>query len=120
MPIAVVSFRVDNNVYLLADANGNVTGFTNVVAALDTFENVYGRGHGRSFEGSMSACIHFMTYEIRCHEIDEVQSLVSTVVEIPTKLATISSLAGVMRGIVCTGPNAVSWHESGLAPRLVR
>ena len=118
---AVVSIKANDEIYLLSDDEGVVNGFPSQAAALRRFEAKYNQAHGRGYVGSMSACIHYMQFEYRCHEvIADVQSLMPSVVEPYSTIRSVYGESGGFKGILCTGPRAAEWHSGGVQPRLVQ
>lgn len=121
---AIVTFKADNQIYLLIDKKDMcVAGYTNVETALKIFEDAYNRHHDRGYGSSMSACLNYMEFDIAVHDVgkhpDASFLLDLQVLEKPHRAMNVNGMAGYMSGILLTGPNAVTYHNSGARPRLI-
>jgi hypothetical protein len=120
---AIISVLCDGKVYIQSVDNC-VRSFKTVREALDYFEKGYAGNHSRGYESSMSACLHYIQFHPKVHEMpdgEDCSSLVDEdVIDLETfKNCRIQSVSGTMAGALCTGSNALSWHESGISPALI-
>jgi len=121
MSVAIISFETEGKVYIQTDKENAVVGYPTSIEAVKSFESMYFDAHSRGYERSMSACMHFITFKPAIHVLDDIQEIVANnVAEIPFKTFRVSSGAGQLSGILCTGKYAKDWHDKGITPELVK
>ena len=120
---ALVSFYADNKVYLLLGEDRIVQAFDSVRRALDYFESPYLRAHNRGFTSSMSACLNYITFNPAIHswEHEDLSKLIEmgVIASDTFRSYTIGNISGQIKGALCTGAEAVNWHNSGITPKLI-
>jgi hypothetical protein len=120
---AIVTILADNKIYLMMN-DKTVQGFDTVNEAINHFEVGYNNNHARGYEASMSACLNFIQFSPSIHEWEH-ENLTPLVDEGVIELDnfrgySLSSVSGRMLGAICTGENALTFHESGITPKLIK
>jgi len=120
---ALVSFVCGNKVYLLIGDDNTIQAFETVRKGLDYFERSYSDAHSRGYESSMSACLNSIQFRPAVHEwrYEDASKLIEMgVIDLHTfKSYNLRNISGSMKGALCTGVNAMEWHESGIVPKLI-
>jgi hypothetical protein len=112
--------KTSAGIFLLWE-DDHVLGFETKQKALDYYEGAYSRGHSRSYEGSMSACVNFMEFQASIVAISEAGDLFAIVEHDEDGKVyphTLRSVSGGMAGLKCTADAEQFW-EKGTRPSLM-
>lgn len=105
--------------YILTTNDYSILAWGSVDDALAYFEDGYMESHGRSYESSMSACIHAMTFQPVIVTLpDSIEELKGLIGEI--KLFSLGSISGRMSGIKLPVALADDLISKGQQVRLVK
>jgi len=116
----IALIRTAQGYFVLLNQDRSVCGFTSIGAGLDSFERKYMEGHGRSYEGSMSACINHITLQpsiVSIESPDEIRQWAADPEKM--KMCSVSNVSGDFVGLVLDSTKAASVWESGAKPRLI-
>jgi len=104
---------------VLDDSNEAILGFVDQADGLRYYEDAYHRAHGRSYEGSMSACINWMAYQPSIVELtdEEISGLLERDEEGHTYACSLWHTSGGMTGVKCNDSAEAVW-ERGAKPKL--
>lgn len=111
--------EIDKKFILLTNPDGVVSGFESEKQGCNSFEQAYNRGHARGYEGSMSACIHFIFYQPSIVYFTNIEA-VKKILKDPIILISSWSAAGSMYGLQCKVKEARTLWNKGMKPRLIR
>jgi hypothetical protein len=120
---AVVVVLYDGTYSLLTDHEGVVVGYESVAKAVASFEDTYERKHHQSYEGSMSACIHSLFFQVSVIPIrgtTDLEPIVKRNEDGSVDIASMRTVAGSMTGLVLDPEKGKAAWERGEKPRLVR
>jgi len=106
-----------NEIYLMLQEDFAVAAWKSEYDAMQYFEKGYREAHVSSYERSMSACIHMVTFRPVIVHFDSIEE-VEEMLEKPMIPATLSNVAGRMNVIACN-EKASSKYEKGRTPSLV-
>jgi hypothetical protein len=93
-----------------------IQGFETLKEAKDYFLESYGDAHYRSFEGSMSACVHFMQFQPHIVRFESIEDVKNRIAAEEPHIFSMTSIAGRMLGISCRKEAYKIWEESESAP----
>jgi hypothetical protein len=118
--LALVAMTVDGGErhMLMTDRQGVLTAFKSAREGLDHFEGGYRAGHGRSYEGSMSACINWMQFRPTIVSFESMDDIYKAMGPGPYKLNSVQSIAGYMSGVFLPAENVEALTKRGVTPRL--
>ena len=108
----------EEKVYMLANDEFDVIGFSTLRKAKNYFENSYKSAHSRSYEGSMSACLNYITFQPSIIEIKDVEDIRNNIAEEKPKTVRLSHLSGFMNAITTREGVKELWN-SGIKPKLI-
>jgi hypothetical protein len=114
--LILIKGKEEGEVFIMATEDLMVHGFETLKQTKDYFLESYGNAHSRSYEGSMSACVHFMQFQphiVRFESLDDIKNRIAA--EDP-HVHSLTSIAGRMLGISCRKEAYKIWKESESAP----
>lgn len=116
--IIFVLIKFDGRIFIMADDKFNISAFTSVKSAIKHFESEYDNSHVRSYEASMSACMHFIQFQPRIvvAYFDVIKNEIAA--EEPRGFE-LNCISGFMKGIT-TREGVEKFWEEGKAPRLIK
>jgi len=121
---AVVLVKLDETrLVLMTGSSGCVQAFPTETDAVNYFEDAYARSHGRSYESSMSACLHSILYRPSVVVFASREEMLRGLGIVHPKKATIidaNSVCGGVSGILLESPRARRAWTKGVRPRLIR
>lgn len=104
-----MSIRVEGKVYIYCSEDGSF-----IHMERGTLESQLLKKMAFGGTWPTSVAVYLLQYQPRFHQVEDVQSLVDKVVVLPFAISRVGS----MMGAACVGPDAIEWHESGVAPSL--
>lgn len=113
-----VIVEVDKKFILMTDKDGVVSGFESERQGCESFERAYDRGHSRGYEGSMSACLHFVFYQPSIVYFANTEA-VKKILKEPIVLISSWSAAGSMYGLQCKVKETKAIWNKGTKPKLI-
>lgn len=119
----VALIKTEQHISFLTN-DGVVQGWTSLRDALAYWTNGYKRKHGSSYEGSMSACIHYISFQPRVIEIpgdteEERLEFLNSQVDLPASLMTFSNVSGRIQGVPLSAEKGPALYETGTSPDLM-
>ena len=99
----VVCITCDKKKYIMLNDDYKVMAFGKKKNAHKYFEQSYEAAHHRSYEGSMSACVHFIMFQpevVGPVDIDQIKEAVGT----GSQAYSLMSPAGAMNGMLLEKP----------------
>lgn len=116
MGFAIVLMKSDEKYYVVVDDDNSIGTYKTAGEALGSFEDLYERNHARSFEGSMSACINWMSFQPAVVWFEDVEgirrALFSGIRDEDIRVHSVRNVSGGFRGLLC-GPGVESiWTEA--------
>jgi len=121
---AVVLVKLDEKqLVLMTGDSGCVQAFPNETAAVHYFEDAYNRFHSRSYESSMSACLHAILYHPSVVVFASRMAMLRGLgISNPKKATVIDarSVCGGVSGILMESPKARRAWTRGVKPRLTQ
>ena len=118
MSLVIVFVKTDNKVLLLTDQKGAVSAnVSSVEDVVGYYERQYNKNHERSYESSMSACIHSLHFQYSVVAFDSEEALRAALPKTGS-LFSVRSVAGGVTGLDM-GEAGVALWESGAKPRLI-
>ena len=117
-PLYLVIMKADNKYYLYANKPGIVSAFNTEREALNYFERAYNRGHDRSFEGSMSACINWMSFQPSVISVNSDEELYSFFGGKQARFMDIRHVSGGFCGAI-PAMDLTEMFENGIKPSLI-
>jgi len=103
-------------VFIMANDDGTVRGFTDERQARNCWRRSYDAAHARSYEGSMSACIHFMFFQPRIVRFKDLQDIKDRIASDPPRLVQLSHNSGFMKAITCRKEAYAIWKAAEPVP----
>jgi len=115
----IILIESEKKYYILVNNEDySVLGFNTEKEGIEYFEKAYKSCHSCSYEGSMSACLNFLTFRPSIIKIKDVEDIRDNIaVEKPRKV-TLSHVSGSM-DVITTREKAKELWESGKKPRLI-
>ena len=108
----------EEKVYILANNDFDVIGFSTLKKAKNYFENSYKSAHTRSYEGSMSACLNYITFQPSIIEIKDANDIKNNIANERLETVRLSHVSGFMNAIK-TRESARELWSSGIKPKLI-
>lgn len=121
---AVVLAKVDGKYYVQLNRDKSVAASASVQEGIASIERSFNRNHMRSFEGSMSACIHGMEFQyavVPCASAQDLRRklLDATKPDAELQVVELSAVSGYMVGLVADQDKAAPVWEAAEKPRLI-
>lgn len=110
----IALLKSDSKYYIFTDRSGNVIAREHSHEILGMFERAYNDAHYRSYEGSMSACISYISCQpsvIQVKDVDEIRSIAGDEMHLYQ--------LSIGFGINCKTEVAEKYFEKGLNPKLI-
>lgn len=104
------------DVYIMANDDGSVRGFASEDDVNNFFLRSYGSAHARSYEGSMSACMHFIQYMPHFVEFKGLEDVKQRIAADPPVLVKLWGIAGGMKAVTCRPEAYDIWHKAKSVP----
>lgn len=119
-----LAYNLNDGLFLNYDGNGNIHATPSKSEILKDVTNSYNRNHRRNYEGSMSACIHFITTHPIVVEIpDDSKAVMDILVRGENGGVEVFSLSGMAsrgtKGLKVKPELAEKMIESGTVPGLM-
>ncbi len=118
---AIVLMKCEGKFYTVVNQDNSISAFKSVEDGLASFENIYDRKHN-SYEGSMSACINWMTFQPAILWFEDVAAIRNTlfagVKDEDIRVYHHTHVSGGFRGLLC-GPEAESYWNAARKPALI-
>ncbi len=115
---SVVLIVRDASVYIMTHRDGSIQCFENDVEGVRYFEKGYNDSHNTGYQQSMSACMHYISFQPRIISLSTEQIETILLGEPPWSNFSLGSIAGTMSGIKCEGPEAKEIYDRAIAPNL--
>lgn len=108
-------------IYVLAhDESGVLQVWHTRKAALASFTDSYNRNHARSYEASMSACTHFMSFNPRVVKVKNVEDIEKQLIDLEdVSVVSLGHVSGYMDAVSATRKSALIMWEKGTVPALI-
>lgn len=97
-PLYFAMFQAERAHLLMTSHDGSIEAFATEQEAMDFFTKGYNRSHQRSYQGSMSACIHYIFFQPVIVRFDSDTALKAALEGPPYSLVTAHNIAGSMCG----------------------
>jgi len=119
--MVVCLVQADDKIYLLANEEARcILSFNSVKDGLAYFEDAYNLRHVRSFESSISACLHHITFQPSIVTIQGYNELKEKIVDENNMMGIdLSHVSGFMT-VLATRPTAREYWENGRKPGLAQ
>lgn len=114
----IVLIQSKEDYYILANSDDSISSFNTEEDAIKYFEKGYRSYHYRSYEGSMSACLNFLTFRPSIIKIKDVEDIRDNIAAEKPRKITLSHVSGSM-DVITTREKAKELWESGKKPRLI-
>ena len=118
-PIYLALMKADGKYYIYANKPGVVSAFVSEREALNFFENAYRRGHNRSFEGSMSACMNWMSFQPSVVSLNSDEEFYNLFGGKQARFVEIRNVAGGFCGAI-PEMDLTEMFENGTKPSLIK
>jgi len=105
-------------VFIMADKDNSIMSFESTQKALDFFETPYNDNHKRSYEASMSACIHYIFFQPIIITVKDIEEITNKIAAANPKNYRMHHISGTMYGI-STRSSALKYWEKGIRPELI-
>ena len=113
--------KTSDGIFLVCNGgDASVQADESEAALVRMWESMYHQAHGRGFERSMSACVHFLFFQPSVIQFEDTDDLLSFIENEDGKVMpySLSSVAGSLSGFKCTEAGEARW-ESGTKPTLL-
>lgn len=122
-PFFVALIKTEQHISFMTN-DGVIQGWTSLQKALDYWTGGYNRKHRSSYEGSMSACIHYISFQPRVIQVpgdteEERLEFLKSQVDLPASLMTFSNVSGRMQGVPLSAEKGLALYETGTSPDLM-
>jgi hypothetical protein len=115
----IVLVKSENKIWLLLSDNKSIVSFHTPVEGTKWFEKAYQERHARSFEASMSACIHHLFFQPSIVEVPNIEFIDKNILSADRRVYRIGNVAGRML-VAETQPGAAEMWEKGSKPKLIQ
>lgn len=97
-----------------------VCGYETLKKAQESWSTTYNRKHAQNYEGSMSACIHFIMFQPSIHELRDMEELNELIKNVDgmAEPVSLSCVAGSVMAFPGTDAAMKAW-ESGVSAELI-
>ena len=112
-----VMIQNDDKTFLMLHKDYSVAAWMSEYDAMQYFEKPYREAHTHTYERSMSACIHWLTFKPRVVHFNSIEEVEKILVK-PMRPATIHNVSGWMTVLECN-ELATAKYEEGREPSLI-
>jgi hypothetical protein len=108
--------------WVMLNRDKSVAGWASEQEAHAYFTRGYNASHRRSYEASMSACIHAIEFDPRVHVFADEAAFKARLAEIapfPYPVESVSSISGHYLGIRLQPEAGIAFHQQGRTPDLI-
>jgi len=116
--IYVAIMKCSNDYYLCMNNDNTILGANEPEPIIRIFERAYNEAHDRSYEGSMSACIAYISAQPAIVELNDLTEI-SKIVIISDEGTVNGALVGGCKGALCRPEIAKELWSKGKNPRLI-
>lgn len=106
----------EKDVYIMASDEGKIHGFITEDEANKYFLRAYEEKHSQSFEGSMSACVHFIQFQPRVVGFEDLEDIKRRIASDPPRLVLMVGQAGGLNAITCRPEAYEIWNKAESVP----
>lgn len=96
-----------------------IRGWKSEAEAAAYFTDSYNRKHDQSYEGSISACIHFIQYQPKILRFKDMEELKATLLTDDIQLYSLWAVSGGFTAIECHNSKAQAAYDAGISPALI-
>ncbi len=119
-PFAAVLVKADGDYYLKLTDDNTLAWFPTVEEGLASFTHQFDGHHARSYEGSMSACIHYIYFQYALVPFESVDTMKKALISSdPPEVTQLSHVSGWMTGIKADRKKAAPIWEKAKKPALI-
>jgi WD40 repeat protein len=117
MSVSITLFNSDGKCFISCDDKGTIYA-TDKETAVDSIEGAYNAKHRQSYEGSMSACIHYMFFNPRVVTVKDLDEIKKHIASNHPGLCHLRHVSGFAYGITCR-PEAMQYWKKADQPKLI-
>lgn len=105
--------------YIVTNKDNSIAAYKTVEDGLSTVEKMYNKKHYSNYEGSMSACINWMTFQPAIISFDSIETLAKALLTQEPRVFALSHVSGFMNGIRCDKAKAKKVWDRARKPELI-
>jgi hypothetical protein len=110
--------KTSKGFFILSDDDGVIQIENSESTWVRSFEDKYNAKHRQNYEGSMSACINYISFRPSVVRVESAEDIGERLLNIPFKIQSVRNVSGGFTGVTSDKDMSEEW-EKGVKPRMI-